>query len=132
LKEEYLIVLLIGIILPILFTPILIDAVENNEESLGIIVDFTYPKNLSNEKTDIQEQLNELLATDKPAISDSALIAKSVVITDELLITDSAQIELFATDAPSISDSVSSQVFNTEQIIFNDLLKDDVVLNEPF
>jgi len=131
LKEEYLIVLLVGIILPILFTPILIDAVEVNEETLGVVVEFVYPKNLSNEKSDIQDQLNELFASDKPTVTDSALIAKSVILTDELLITDSAQIELFATDAPSISDSVSSEVFNSEQIIFNDLLKDDVVQNEP-
>jgi len=132
LKEEYLFVLLIGIILPILFTPILIDAVEINEETLGVVVEFTYPKNLSNEKTDIQEQLNELLATDIPAIMDSALIVKTVIATDELSVTDSVQIELIASDIPSISDSVSSEIFNSKQIIFNDLLDDDVVPNEPF
>lgn len=130
-KEELILVLVIGIIVPILFTPILIDAVEVDEESLGVIVEFTYPKNLSNLKTDFDDQMNELFANDKPSIINSALVAKSVVATDRPSITDSAQIELFATDSASITDS--SEIFNNEQSTLNDSqfnLKQDVVLDD--
>ncbi len=134
-KEELILVLVIGIILPILFTPILIDAVEVNEETLGVVVEFTYPKNLSNLKTDFDDQMNQLFANDKPSIIDSALMAKTVVTTDTPLITDSAQIELFVTDTLSITDSLSAEFFNSEQTNLIDSqfnLKHEVITNESF
>lgn len=105
---------MIGVIVPILFTPIIIDAVESDYDS-AIVVEFTYPKNFSNLKTDFDDQMTQLFANDKPSIIDSALVAKSVVTKDKPSITDSAQIELIANDKPTITDS-TTEVFLTEEL----------------
>ncbi len=133
-KEELILVLVIGIILPILFTPILIDAVVVDEESLGVVVEFAYPKNLTNLKTDIDDQLKELFTYSKPSIVDSALVVKTV-LTDIPIITDSRQIEIFATDTLSITNSALTENFNSEQTTFNDSqlnLKHKVIMDDPF
>ena len=133
-KEELILVLVIGIIIPILFTPILIGAVEVDEETLGVIVEFTYPKNLSNQKTDIEDQLTELFTSTTPSIIDSALVVKTVVTTDTPLITDSAQVELFLTDTPSITDSISTEIFLTKKLSLTDVQDStmELELNETF
>lgn len=95
-NEELILVLVIGIILPILFTPILIDAVQ--DDTIGIIVDFEYPKNQINLKSDTESQLIEIFATDKLTIRDSVIV------------------EFFASDRPVITDSVSIETFYNEQL----------------
>ncbi len=126
LKDELYLILVIGIIIPILFTPFLIGAVEVDEESFGVVVEFTYPKNLSNVKTDFDDQLTELFASDKPSVIDSALAVKTVVATDTSLITDSTQIELFTTDTPLITDS---SLTNTDKI-FQVTLTEQLAISE--
>jgi len=121
LKEELILVLVIGIIIPILFTPILIDAIESDEYTNGVTVEFTYPKNFSNLKSDIEVQLNELFPIHTESIIDSAIRTSEP--------TDSELIELFVTDELSVRDSISIEVFHSNDL---QLKKQDVILDESF
>ncbi len=119
-KEEYLIILLIGIVLPIIFSPVLIGAVQ--DDSIGIVVEFEYPKNQVNLKSDTENQLVEIFASDKPTIIDSALL------------------EFFASDKPILKDSILIETFDNEQstlefdthdsILISD--KIEVIVNEQY
>ena len=120
-KEELILVLVIGIIIPILFTPILIDAIESDEYTNGITVEFTYPKNFSNLKSDIEVQLIELFSIHTESIIDSA------IGTNEP--TDSELVEIFVTDELSITDSISLEI-EVGNSQFD--LKQDVILDELF
>ena len=119
-KEEYLIILLIGIVLPIIFSPVLIGAVQ--DDSIGIVVEFEYPKNQVNLKSDTENQFVEIFVSDKPTIIDSALL------------------EFFASNKPVLTDSILIETFDNEQstlefdtqvsILITD--KNEVVMDEQF
>ncbi len=117
-KEEYLIILLIGIILPIIFSPVLIGAVQ--DDSIGIVVEFEYPKNQVNLKSDTENQMIDIFASDKPTITDSAIL------------------EFFASDKPILKDSILIETFDNEQFTLefdtqvSNLISDktEVVMNE--
>jgi len=110
LKEEYLIILLIGIVLPIIFSPVLIGAVQ--DDSIGIVVEFEYPKNQVNLKSDTENHLIEIFATDKPTI------------------TDSASLEFFASDKPILKDSILIETFDNVQSTLEFDTQDSILISD--